>query len=155
MEAANRGAWESNGPSLGLNIELPFEQGTNAYVDTAMHFRYFFVRKMMFVKYSIGFVVFPGGYGTLDELFEALTLIQTGKIKHFPVVLFGTAYWKGLVDWLRATAAGERKIDPGDLDIFHVTDDPAVAVDVVTRAREKLYAFQSEPLAGRSVDGLY
>jgi uncharacterized protein (TIGR00730 family) len=155
MEAANRGAQEGKGPSLGLNIELPFEQGTNPYVDTAMHFRYFFVRKMMFVKYSIAFVVFPGGYGTLDELFEALTLIQTGKIKHFPVVLFGTAYWRGLMDWLRSTAAAERKIDVSDLDIFHLTDDPAVAVDVVTRAREQLFAAQSDRVAGRSVDGLF
>lgn len=155
MEAANRGAREGGGPSIGLNIELPFEQGTNQYVETSMHFRYFFVRKMMFVKYSIGFVVFPGGYGTLDEMFEALTLIQTGKIKHFPVVLFGTAYWRGLVDWLRTTAAAERKIDPGDLDIFQLTDDPAVAVDVVTRAREQLFALQSAPVASRSVDGLF
>jgi uncharacterized protein (TIGR00730 family) len=155
MEAANRGAQEGNGPSLGLNIELPFEQGTNPYVDTAMHFHYFFVRKMMFVKYSIGFVVFPGGFGTLDELFESLTLIQTGKIKHFPVVLFGTAYWRSLVDWLRATAAAEGKIDPRDLDLFHLTDDPAVAVDVVTREREKLFASQMEPMDGRSVDGLF
>ena len=155
MEAANRGAQEGNGPSLGLNIELPFEQSTNQYVDTAMHFRYFFVRKTMFVKYSVGFVVFPGGYGTLDELFEALTLIQTGKIKHFPVVLFGGAYWRGLVDWLRTTAAAERKIEAHDLDIFHVTDDPAAAVDVVTREREKLVALQSEPVPGKSVDGLF
>jgi uncharacterized protein (TIGR00730 family) len=155
MEAANRGAAEGGGPSIGLNIELPFEQGTNEYVGTAMHFRYFFVRKTMFVKYSIGFVVFPGGYGTLDELFEALTLIQTGKIKHFPVVLFGTDYWHGLVDWLRATAAAQGKIDLRDLDIFHVTDDPAVAVDVVVRAREKLLALRSEPMGGRSVDGLF
>ena len=155
MEAANRGAWEGGGPSIGLNIELPFEQGTNEYVETPMHFRYFFVRKMMFVKYSIGFVVFPGGYGTFDEMFEALTLIQTGKIKHFPVVLFGTAYWRGLIDWLRTTAAAERKIDPGDLDIFQLTDDPAVAVDVVMRAREQLFALQSDPMAGPSVDGLF
>jgi len=155
MEAANRGAREGEGPSIGLNIELPFEQGTNEYVDTAMHFRYFFVRKTMFVKYSIGFVVFPGGYGTLDEMFESLTLIQTGKIKHFPVVLFGTAYWRGLVDWLRSTAAAEHKIDATDLDIFHLTDDPAVAVDVVTRAREQLRSLQSDPMAGRSVDGLF
>ena len=155
MEAANRGAREGDGPSIGLNIELPFEQGTNEYVETAMHFRYFFVRKTMFVKYSIGFVVFPGGFGTLDETFEALTLIQTGKIKHFPVVLFGTAYWRGLVDWLRATAAAQHKIDERDLDIFHLTDDPAVAVDVVTRARDQLRAMQSDPMAGRSVDGLF
>ena len=155
MEAANRGAQEGKGPSLGLNIELPFEQGTNPYVDTAMHFRYFFVRKMMFVKYSIAFVVFPGGYGTLDEMFEALTLIQTGKIKHFPVVLVGTDYWRGLVDWLRSTVVAERNIDARDLDIFHLTDDPAVAVEVVTRAREQLLATQSDRMTGRSVDGLF
>jgi len=155
MEAANRGAREGDGPSIGLNIELPFEQGTNEYVDTAMHFRYFFVRKTMFVKYSIGFVVFPGGYGTMDETFESLTLIQTGKIKHFPVVLFGTKYWKGLVDWLRSTVAEERKIDAQDLDIFHLTDDPAVAVERVMRAREQLRSLQEDPMSGRSVDGLF
>jgi len=145
MEAANKGASLGGGPSIGLNIELPFEQGTNEFVDTAMHFHYFFVRKLMFVKYSIGFVVFPGGFGTLDELFEALTLIQTGKIKHFPLVLFGSAYWRGLLDWLRQTVAAERKVDVKDLDIFHVTDDPQAAVAEVTRAREKLLALQREP----------
>jgi hypothetical protein len=144
MEAANKGASLGGGPSIGLNIELPFEQGTNEYVDTAMHFHYFFVRKTMFVKYSIGFVVFPGGYGTMDELFEALTLIQTGTIKHFPLVLFGSAYWRGLLDWLRQTVAAERKIDVKDLDIFRVTDDPQAAVAEVTRAREKLLALQRE-----------
>jgi uncharacterized protein (TIGR00730 family) len=154
MEAANRGAQEGGGPSIGLNIELPFEQGTNGYVDVSMHFRYFFVRKTMFVKYSIGFVVFPGGFGTLDELFEALTLIQTGKIKHFPVVLFGTAYWKGLVDWLRGTVAAEHKVDPRDLDIFHLTDEPAAAVEVVTRARDHLRTLQADSPVGRSVPGL-
>ncbi|HXJ81169.1 MAG TPA: TIGR00730 family Rossman fold protein, partial [Candidatus Methylomirabilis sp.] len=122
MEAANKGASLGGGPSIGLNIELPFEQGTNEFVDTAMHFHYFFVRKTMFVKYSIGFIVFPGGFGTLDELFEALTLIQTGKITHFPLVLFGSTYWRGLTDWLRQTVAAERKIDERDLDIFHMTD---------------------------------
>jgi uncharacterized protein (TIGR00730 family) len=136
MEAANRGAQLGEGPSIGCNIELPFEQGTNQYVDTVINFRYFFVRKTMFVKYSVAFVVFPGGYGTMDELFEALTLIQTGKIRHFPVVLMGSAYWGGLVGWLRETAAAERKIMPEDLDIFHVTDDPRAAVEIVTRARE-------------------
>ncbi|MGA2382413.1 MAG: TIGR00730 family Rossman fold protein [Gemmatimonadales bacterium] len=146
MEAANRGASLGGGPSIGLNIELPFEQGTNEFVDTAMHFHYFFVRKLMFVKYSIGFVVYPGGLGTLDELFEALTLIQTGKIKHFPVVLFGSAYWRGLTEWLRQTVAAERKINASDLDIFHVTDDPQDAAAEVTRAREKLLALQQEPL---------
>jgi uncharacterized protein (TIGR00730 family) len=155
MEAANRGAHEGRGASIGLNIELPFEQGTNEYVDTSMHFHYFFVRKTMFVKYSIGFVVFPGGFGTLDELFEALTLIQTGKIKHFPLVLFGSAYWSGLLGWLRATVAAEHKIEPADLDIFHVTDDPRAAVEAVTSAREKLMALQAEPTGGRSVRGLF
>jgi uncharacterized protein (TIGR00730 family) len=155
MEAANRGASLAGGPSIGLNIELPFEQGTNEYVETAMHFHYFFVRKTMFVKYSIGFVVFPGGFGTLDELFEALTLIQTGKIKHFPVVLFGSAYWRGLIEWLRHTIAAEKKIDVADLDIFTVTDDPHAAVDVVTRAREKLLAMQRESREGGSGRGLF
>ncbi|HVO36150.1 MAG TPA: TIGR00730 family Rossman fold protein [Gemmatimonadales bacterium] len=146
MEAANKGASIAGGPSIGLNIELPFEQGTNEFVDTAMHFHYFFVRKTMFVKYSIGFVVFPGGFGTLDETFEALTLIQTGTIKHFPLVLFGSSYWRGLTEWLRQTVAAERKIDPKDLDIFHVTDEPQEAVVEVTRAREKLLVLQQESM---------
>jgi uncharacterized protein (TIGR00730 family) len=149
MEAANKGAALGGGPSIGLNIELPFEQGTNQYVDTAMHFHYFFVRKTMFVKYSMGFVVFPGGFGTLDETFEALTLIQTGKIKHFPLVLFGSGYWRGLTDWLRQTVASERKIEPKDLDIFHVTDDPQDAAAEVKRAHEKLLAMQ-DPMEAAS-----
>jgi uncharacterized protein (TIGR00730 family) len=136
MEAGNKGAQLGKGLSVGLNIELPFEQGTNRYVDTSVNFRYFFVRKMMFVKYSLAFVVFPGGYGTLDEMFEALTLIQTGKIRHFPVVLFGREYWSGLVAWLKNTMAAQGKIDIKDLDIFYLTDDPAEAVAIVTRARE-------------------
>jgi len=135
MEAGNKGARLADGRSIGLNIELPFEQGTNEYVGTSVNFRYFFVRKMMFVKYSIGFVVFPGGYGTLDELFEALTLIQTGKIKHFPVVLFGSSYWKGLLDWLRDTMAKEHKIELSDLALFTMTDDPAKVVDVLLSAQ--------------------
>jgi uncharacterized protein (TIGR00730 family) len=137
MEAANRGALEGNGISIGCNIELPFEQGTNPYVSRAINFRYFFVRKTMFVKYSTGFVVFPGGYGTMDELFEALTLIQTGKVKHFPVVLFGEAYWHGLIEWLEARVVGEGKIDATDLDLFHVTDVPREAVRLVLEARER------------------
>jgi len=137
MEAANRGAKEGGGISIGCNIELPFEQGTNAYVERAINFRYFFVRKTMFVKYSTGFIVFPGGYGTMDELFEALTLIQTGKVKHFPVVLFGRAYWAGLVAWLTETVAAERKIVPEDLELFHVTDHPAEAVGWMLQARER------------------
>ena len=115
MEAANRGAKEGGGLSIGCNIELPFEQGSNAYLNRSLNFKFFFVRKTMFVKYATAFIVFPGGYGTLDELFEALTLIQTGKVKHFPVILFGSAYWAGLVDWLTRTVAEERKINPTDL----------------------------------------
>ena len=140
MEAGNKGARLADGRSIGLNIELPFEQGTNAYVETSVNFRYFFVRKTMFVKYSIGFIVFPGGYGTMDEMFEALTLIQTGKIKHFPVVLFGSAYWKGLVDWLRDTMAGQQKINAADLDLFTITDDPNEAVAAMLKAKRDLEA---------------
>lgn len=135
MEAANRGGQEGGALSIGCNIELPFEQGLNPYVERAINFRYFFVRKTMFVKYAMAFVVFPGGYGTLDELFEALTLIQTGKVKYFPVVLFGSEYWAGLVDWLNARVAGEGKIATEDLGIFTVTDDPDEVVRVVTQAR--------------------
>jgi uncharacterized protein (TIGR00730 family) len=134
MEAANRGARLGKGRSIGCNIELPFEQGTNPYVDTAINFRYFFVRKTMFIKYSNAFVVFPGGFGTLDEAFEALTLIQTGKIYRFPVVFVGKAYWGGLVDWLREKALAGNKISPEDLDLFSVTDDPAEAAACVMRA---------------------
>jgi len=137
MEAANRGAQEGNGLSIGCNIELPHEQGTNPYVERSINFRYFFVRKMMFVKYSTAFVVFPGGFGTMDELFEALTLIQTGKVKHFPVVLFGRAYFQGLIDWLREVAAGQGKIDAKDLDLLYVTDDPAEVVRRIQKARER------------------
>ncbi len=135
MEAANKGAFEANGLSIGCNIELPFEQGTNAYVTRSLMFKFFFVRKMMFVKYAAAFIVFPGGYGTLDELFEALTLIQTGKVKHFPVILFGRRYWGGIIDWLRDTVAAERKVNPEDLDLFRLTDDPAEAVQMVIEAR--------------------
>lgn len=138
MEAGNKGAHLADSQSVGLNIELPFEQGSNAYVDTAVNFRYFFVRKTMFVKYSIGFVVFPGGYGTLDEMFEALTLIQTGKIKHFPVVLFGKTYWRGLIAWLKDTMLAEKKINPADLELFTLTDDPAQVVADMVAARERL-----------------
>jgi uncharacterized protein (TIGR00730 family) len=135
MEAANKGALEGNGLSIGCNIELPHEQGTNAYVRRSLYFRFFFVRKTMFAKYSMAFVVFPGGYGTLDELFEALTLIQTGKVNTFPVVLFGRQYWQGLVDWLKQTMLAEGKITPGDLDLFHITDDPAEVVSIINAAR--------------------
>jgi uncharacterized protein (TIGR00730 family) len=136
MEAANKGAKLAGGRSVGCNIELPFEQGSNPYVDTIVNFRYFFVRKTMFIKYSAAFVIFPGGFGTLDELFEAVTLIQTGKISQFPVVLFGTHYWAGLFRWLRSRVEGEKKIAPGDLDLMTLTDDPAEAVEVVAAAHE-------------------
>jgi uncharacterized protein (TIGR00730 family) len=137
MEAANRGAVEGGGLSIGCNIELPFEQGTNRYVRRSIDFKFFFVRKTMFAKYSMAFVVFPGGYGTMDELFEALTLIQTGKVKHFPVVLFGSQYWGGLLKWLQDTVAREGKIDNKDIGLFQVTDDPLEVVRVITEARAR------------------
>jgi uncharacterized protein (TIGR00730 family) len=131
MEAANRGAAEAGGQSVGCNIELPFEQGLNQYVDVAVNFRYFFVRKMMFVKYAEAYVIFPGGFGTLDELFEALTLIQTGKIHNFPVVLFGQSYWQGLLDWIRDTLVAERKIAPEDLKLLILTDSAEEACRII------------------------
>jgi uncharacterized protein (TIGR00730 family) len=140
MEAANRGCHEAGGLSIGCNIELPFEQKLNPYVDLGVDFRYFFVRKTMFVKYAEGFAVFPGGYGTLDELFESLTLIQTGKVVHFPVVLFGSEYWAGLTGWLRDRPLAEGKVSPEDLEIFKVCDDPDEAVahilDVIARRQK-------------------
>jgi uncharacterized protein (TIGR00730 family) len=136
MEAANKGAKLAGGRSIGCNIELPFEQGANPYVDTVINFRYFFVRKTMFIKYSNAFIIFPGGFGTLDEAFEALTLIQTGKISQFPVVLFGRHYWAGLIRWLQTRVLGERKISPGDLDLMLLTDDPAEACAAVVAAYE-------------------
>ena len=131
MEAANRGAQEAGGLSIGCNIELPFEQDINPYVDLGIEFRYFFVRKTMFVKYAEAFVIFPGGLGTLDELFEALTLIQTGKIEDFPVVLVGREYWSGLMRWLVGTVQEEGKISPEDLDLATITDDLDEVVRVI------------------------
>jgi uncharacterized protein (TIGR00730 family) len=133
MEAANKGACEAGGVSVGLGIELPFEQGLNRYVDIGVNFRYFFVRKTMFVKYAQGFVVLPGGFGTLDELFEALTLVQTQKVTRFPIVLFGNDYWQGLVDWIRANVVGKGKASTADLELFQVTDDVDEAVALVTK----------------------
>ncbi len=133
MEAANRGAKEAGGLSIGCNIELPREQFVNAFVDVSVNFRYFFCRKTMFMKYSEGFVLFPGGFGTLDELFEALTLIQTRKIQRFPVILFGATYWQGLLDWIRAQVLGGAKIDPDDLNLVHVTDSPEEAVALLVQ----------------------
>lgn len=136
MEAANKGAADAGGVSIGCNIELPFEQGMNAYVRTAVNFRYFFVRKTMFVKYAEGFIIFPGGFGTMDELFEALTLIQTGKVRDFPVVLFGTEYWSGLIDWIRDTMLREGKVYQADLDLLVITDSPEVAVRTIVSCYE-------------------
>ena len=136
MEAANKGAALAGGRSIGCNIELPFEQGANPYVDTLVNFRYFFVRKTMFIKYSFAFIIFPGGFGTLDELFEAITLIQTGKIYQFPVILVGRHYWAGLLRWLQSRVLAERKISPGDLDLMILTDDPAEAAQAVISAYE-------------------
>jgi uncharacterized protein (TIGR00730 family) len=127
MEAGNRGAREAGGMSIGCNIELPREQGLNSFVDISVNFRYFFCRKTMFLKYAEGFVLFPGGFGTLDEMFEALTLIQTGKVQHFPVILFGTEFWKGLVDWMRERVLVEGKIETKDMRLFTVTDSPEEA----------------------------
>ena len=135
MEAANHGAKLGGGRSIGCNIELPFEQGANPYVDTLINFRYFFVRKTMFIKYSNAFIIFPGGFGTLDEAFEALTLIQTGKIYQFPVILFGRHYWAGLIRWIQAKLLGEEKISPGDMDLMIMTDDPAEAAKIVVDAQ--------------------
>ena len=136
MEAANKGARIGGGRSIGCNIELPFEQGANPYVDTLVNFRYFFVRKTMFIKYSNAFIIFPGGFGTLDEAFEALTLIQTGKIYQFPVIMFGRHYWAGLVRWLQSRVLGEAKIGPADLDLMLLTDDPQEAAHAVIAAWE-------------------
>jgi len=142
MEAANRGAAEAGGLSVGLGIELPFEQGLNEWVDMGIDFRYFFARKTMFVKYAQAFVVLPGGFGTMDELFEALTLVQTGKVTRFPVVLMGERYWGGLIDWLRGTMAAEGKISPADLDLICLTDDVTAAVRHIVDADEALAAEQ-------------
>ena len=134
MEAANKGAKLGGGLSVGCNIELPFEQGANPYVDRLVNFRYFFVRKTMFIKYSNAFIIFPGGFGTLDEAFEALTLIQTGKIYQFPVILFGRHYWAGLIRWFQSRVLVEKKISPGDMDLMLLTDDPAEAANAVIQA---------------------
>ena len=144
MEAANRGCREGGGLSVGCNIELPHEQGLNPYVDLGVEFRYFFVRKVMFVKYADGFVILPGGFGTMDELFEALTLIQTGKVRHFPIVLVGRDYWSGLLDWIRDTLVAKGAVDAKDMELLLLTDDPDEAVDLI----------QTHSVAGSSKDGV-
>ncbi|HEX5040603.1 MAG TPA: TIGR00730 family Rossman fold protein [Candidatus Limnocylindria bacterium] len=144
MEAANRGAKEAGGVSIGCNIELPFEQGLNEYVDLGMEFRYFFVRKVMFVKYAEGFVIFPGGFGTLDELFEALTLIQTGKVEHFPVVLYGREYWEGMMQWIREKPLYEEKIAPDDLRLLTITSDIDEACEAIAHHHKSREQAQRE-----------
>ena len=134
MEAANQGAAEAGGTSVGLGIELPTEMGLNDYVNVGLEFRYFFVRKTMFIKYSQAFVVLPGGFGTMDELFEAVTLVATGKITRFPIVLVGTEYWGGLVTWLREKVQAEGKVHPEELDLFTVVDTPEEVVKIITKA---------------------
>jgi uncharacterized protein (TIGR00730 family) len=136
MEAGNKGAHEAGGVSVGLGIELPFEQGLNNYIDIGIEFRYFFVRKTMFVKYSQAFIVLPGGFGTLDELFEAITLVQTGKVTRFPIVLVGGAYWGGLVTWIKDRMLADGKVSPGDVDLVHLTDEPEEVIKIITGAHE-------------------
>ncbi len=137
MEAANRGAREAGVPSVGLGIELPHEQGMNPYVDLALNFHYFFTRKVMFVRYASGFVVFPGGFGTMDELFEAATLRQTEKIRYFPIVLVGTEYWRGLVEWLRESMLGDAYISPEDLEALALCDDPGRVIEIVENVEHR------------------
>lgn len=136
MEAANKGAHDAGGASVGCNIQLPFEQDSNPYLTTSITFNYFFVRKVMFVKYASAFIIFPGGFGTMDELFEALTLIQTRKISNFPVILFGKSYWQDLLGWIKNTMLLENKVSPEDLDLLFLTDSPAEAVQTITKSQE-------------------
>jgi uncharacterized protein (TIGR00730 family) len=152
MESVNRGAAEANGVSVGLGIELPFEQHLNEYVNVGIDFRYFFVRKTMFVKYAQGFVILPGGFGTFDELFEALTLVQTKKVTQFPVVLLGSDYWGGLIDWIKTQVVDHGYISPGDVDLLHVTDDVEEALRIIEEAwqgyLESEVPDSSPPMAG-------
>lgn len=145
MEAANKGAFEAGGISIGCNIELPHEQASNIYLNRSLDFKFFFVRKMMFVKYAMGFIVFPGGYGTLDELFESLTLIQTDKVTDFPVVLFGSEYWQGLGEWINKELLGRGMISAGDENMVTVTDDVYEAVRIFQMCRRRLNLSVVEP----------
>ncbi|HEX5451206.1 MAG TPA: TIGR00730 family Rossman fold protein [Candidatus Limnocylindrales bacterium] len=144
MEAANRGCQEAGGFSVGISIELPHEQATNPYLDLSVDFRYFFVRKTMFVKYAQGFVIFPGGYGTLDELFEAVTLVQTGKVEHFPLILFCREYWEGLLAWLRDHVQATGRIGPLDLGLLQLTDDVDEVVAMMATSRERELAVRAD-----------
>jgi uncharacterized protein (TIGR00730 family) len=137
MEAANKGAYFGKSPSVGLNIQLPHEQSANPYQDISQTFQHFFARKVMFVKFAAAYVVMPGGFGTLDELFEALTLVQTGKIAHIPIILVGSTFWAGLADWVRTSLIGEGMISPGDIDLIHVIDKPEAVVDAIFSHYEK------------------
>ncbi len=138
MEAANKGAYKQGGKSVGLNIDLPFEQTPNAEQDISLSFRYFFVRKLMFVKYSMAYVVFPGGFGTLDEFFEALTLMQTKKIKHFPIILYGSDFWSGLLDWVKAQLLTQGCISQKDLDLFYIVDSPNDVLPIIEKHQQYL-----------------
>jgi uncharacterized protein (TIGR00730 family) len=152
MEAANRGAREAGALSIGCNIELPHEQSLNPYLDVGLRFRHFFARKVMFVRYASAFVICPGGYGTLDELFEVLTLIQTGTVRHVPAILLGGEEWEGLLAWLRARALADGRIARGDLDLLHVVERPAEICGIVDAAyeRQRAYARRQRPRAGRA-----
>jgi uncharacterized protein (TIGR00730 family) len=148
MEGANRGAQEGGGQSIGFNIELPHEQHSNPYLDIGHTFDHFYARKVCFVRPAEGFVIFPGGFGTLDELYESLTLIQTGKIRHFPVVLFDSDYWTEMIEWFKAELLPDGMISPGDLDLLHLTDDPAEAVQLVLDRYEERAASSAAPHKG-------
>ncbi len=148
MEAANMGCQQGGGVSVGCTIELPHEQSVNDYTDLSLSFRYFFVRKMMFVKYAQGFVIFPGGFGTLDELFESITLVQTDKIEHFPVVLIGSEYWDELLRWMRERVAAEGKIDVADIGLMRVTDDVNEAISLMVESRARMAALRANHEAG-------
>ncbi len=144
MEAANKGAYQQGGHSVGLNIELPFEQTANPAQDISLSFRYFFVRKLMFVKYSMAYVVFPGGFGTLDELFEAITLMQTGKIKQFPIILYGSAYWDGLFDWIKQQVLTLGCISAKDLDLIQIVDKPEDVLPIVAAYHDRICSHPEE-----------
>ncbi|NOZ21288.1 MAG: TIGR00730 family Rossman fold protein [Planctomycetes bacterium] len=148
MEAANKGAAEAGGISVGLNIELPHEQRPNPYANVPISFHYFFARKVMFVKDSLGFIIFPGGFGTMDELMESLTLIQTGRTQQFPVVLVGSSYWRGFVQWIKGAMLKEKCISPRDLDLFRIKDDPKEIVDAIARCYEDRRFFRTGPPSG-------
>ncbi len=147
MEAGNRGAKKGQGTSVGLNINLPFEQVPNKYSQMKLDFDHFFARKVMFVKYAIGYIIFPGGFGTLDEAFEALTLIQTGKISHFPVILMGKKFWSGLFRWIKNNMLAEKTIEEEDLDLVHITDNPAEVIKIIKNFYEQKVAEEEEPAA--------